>query len=128
MVYTLTVTTRVRAIRGAIQVDTDSVEVITEATHELVQEMLNRNSIAVDDLISVIFTATPDLHATFPAAAARGLGLGHIPLLCAQEIDVLGALPRVIRVMMHCNTELDLSSVNHVYLRGAAALRTDLAQ
>ncbi|MEY2635224.1 MAG: hypothetical protein RIS75_1164 [Actinomycetota bacterium] len=121
-------TSRVRAIRGAIQVDTDSIEVITEATHELVQEMLQRNSIAVDDLISVIFTATPDLHATFPAAAARGLGLGHIPLLCAQEIDVLGALPRVIRVMMHCNSELALSAVNHVYLRGATALRTDLAQ
>ena len=121
-------TTRVRAIRGAIQVDTDSVEVITEATHELVAEMLRRNAVAVNDLISVIFTATPDLHSTFPAAAARGLGLGHIPLICAQEIDVHGALPRVIRVMMHCNSELELTAVNHVYLRGAVVLRTDLAQ
>lgn len=128
MRYNGLVSTQIRAIRGAIQIENDTVDSITEATHELVLEMLTRNGIAVDDLISIIFTATPDLHAAFPAAAARGLGLGHIPLICAQEIDVLGALPRVIRVMMHSNTELSLTEVTHVYLRGAAALRTDLAQ
>ena len=90
--------------------------------------MLDRNDLSVDDLISIIFTATPDIHSAFPAAAARGLGLGHIPLLCAAEIDVHGALPRVIRVMMHATTSKSLNEISHVYLRGAVALRQDLAQ
>ena len=117
-----------RALRGAIQIDADTIEEITAATIELVQAMLDRNDIAVDDLVSIIFTATPDLHSAFPAAAARGLGLGHIPLLCAAEIDVEGALPRVIRVMMHATTAKSLTEISHVYLRGAVALRQDLAQ
>ena len=119
---------KVRAIRGAIQVSADTVEAVTAGTHELVQAMLERNNLGHDDLISVIFTATPDLHASFPAAAARGLGLGHIPLICAAELDIEGAMARVIRVMMHAYTDLDLRSVNHVYLGGAQALRQDLAQ
>ena len=119
---------QLRALRGAIQIDEDSVEEITAATIELVQTMLDRNDLAVDDLISIIFTATPDLHSAFPAAAARGLALGHIPLLCAAEIDVEGALPRVIRVMMHATTSKTLAEISHVYLRGAVALRQDLAQ
>lgn len=119
---------QLRALRGAIQIDADTIEEITAATIELVQAMLDRNDIAVDDLVSIIFTATPDLHSAFPAAAARGLGLGHIPLLCAAEIDVEGALPRVIRVMMHATTAKSLTEISHVYLRGAVALRQDLAQ
>ena len=119
---------RVRAIRGAVQVSEDTIEAVTAGTHELVTAMLDRNNLGHDDLISVIFTATPDLHTTFPAAAARGLGLGHIPLLCAAELDIEGAMPKVIRVMMHAYTDLDLRSINHVYLGGAQALRQDLAQ
>jgi monofunctional chorismate mutase len=79
-------------------------------------------------LVSMILTATPDLHSEFPALAARQLGIGDVPLLCAQEIDVVGAMPRVIRVMMHLESDLSRSEIRHVYLRGAAALRRDLAQ
>lgn len=121
-------TERVRAFRGAIQVDVDTVDAITEATHELVQTMLDRNRLDIDSLISVIFTATPDVHSVFPAAAARGLGLGHIPLICAAELDIEGALPRVVRVIMHAYTTLGLRDISHVYLRGAQVLRQDLAQ
>ncbi len=121
-------TERVRAFRGAIQLSEDSVEEITESTVELVGEMLSRNELAVEDLVSVIFTATPDLHAGFPAAAARGLGLGSIPLLCAAELDIEAALPRVIRVLMHAYSPRNHQEVVHVYLRGAQALRQDLAQ
>lgn len=121
-------THRVRAFRGAIQVTEDTVVEITDATVELVSTMLERNGLQIDDLISVIFTATQDLHAAFPAAAARGLGLGSIPLLCAAELDIESALPRVIRVLMHAHSDLGHQEVIHVYLRGAQALRQDLAQ
>ena len=121
-------THRVRAFRGAIQVSEDTVVEITDATVELVSTMLERNGLQIDDLISVIFTATQDLHAAFPAAAARGLGLGGIPLLCAAELDIESALPRVIRVLMHAHSDLSHQEVIHVYLRGAQALRQDLAQ
>jgi chorismate mutase len=90
--------------------------------------MLKRNSLVVDDLVSVIFTSTPDLRSTFPAAAARTLGIGDVPLLCAQEIDVEGSLPRVVRVMAHVALDRPRSEVSHVYLRGAEVLRQDLAQ
>lgn len=119
---------KIRAIRGAVQIQEDTVDSITAGTHELVLAMLERNGLEHDDLISVIFTATPDLHAAFPAAAARGLGLGHIPLICAAELDIEGAMDRVIRVLMHAHCDLELRSVNHVYLGGAQALRQDLAQ
>lgn len=119
---------KVRAFRGAIQLSEDSVQEITDSTVELVGEMLRRNGLSLDDLVSVIFTATPDLHAAFPAAAARGLGLGHIPLLCAAELDIEAALPRVIRVLIHGYSPLSHQEVSHVYLRGAQALRQDLAQ
>lgn len=124
----MTSVNQLRAVRGAVQIAADTASEIESATAELVQEMLIRNNLVVDDLVSVIFTCTPDLHATFPAAAARGLGLGHIPLLCAQELDVPGALPQVIRVLMHCYSPTELREISHVYLRGAAALRQDLAQ
>ena len=119
-------TSRIRGIRGAIQVGTDTPVQVTAATHKLVAAMLERNSVAVDDLVSIIFTTTPDLTSTFPAAAARDLGLGGVPLLCASEIAVPGALPRVVRVLMHAY--MDSSEVAHVYLDGAQVLRQDIAQ
>jgi chorismate mutase len=99
-----------------------------EAVVELVTAMLERNGLGTDDLISVLFTATPDLVSAFPAGAARALDIGDVPLICAQEIDVTRAMPRVVRVMAHVECDLPRSSITHVYLRGAEALRTDLAQ
>ncbi|MCW2724817.1 MAG: chorismate mutase [Frankiales bacterium] len=116
----------VRAVRGAIQVDADERDLVLEATIELLTEVLARNELATDDLISVVFTATPDLHAEFPAYAARTMGITDVPLLCACEIDVPGAMPRVLRLLAHVETQRPRSDVRHVYLRGAAALRTDL--
>jgi chorismate mutase len=101
---------------------------MTDAVPELVTAMLRRNSIEPETLVSIIFTATPDLVCMFPAAAARGLGLGDVPLLCAQEIAVAGALSRVVRVLAHVDTELTRAQITHVYLRGAEVLRQDLAQ
>ena len=120
--------TAVRAIRGATQISADAVEQIESATVELMEEILRQNRLVPTDLISVIFTATPDIHANFPAAAARLIGLGEVPLICAQEIDVAGALPLVIRVMVHCNTESSQSEIKHIYLHGAKSLRKDIAQ
>lgn len=117
---------RVRGLRGAITVEADDAEAISAATAELLREMLERNEVAPEDLISVVFTATPDLTAGFPAAAARSLGISDVPLLCAAEIAVPGALPRCVRVLMHVYTDAERGSLRHVYLRGAEALRTDL--
>jgi chorismate mutase len=116
----------VRAVRGAIQVDADDRTAILDGVAELVAEVLTRNGIASEDLISVVFTATPDLRAEFPAYAARQAGIGDVPLLCATEIDVPGALPRTIRLLAHFDSLRPRADVRHVYLRGAAALRTDL--
>lgn len=118
----------VRAIRGAIQVDADEREQVLDATAELLAAVLERNQVAHEDLISVVFTATPDLRSEFPAAAARTMGITDVPLLCASEIDVPGAMPRVLRLLAHVNSELPRPQVRHVYLRGAVALRTDLPQ
>jgi chorismate mutase len=118
----------VRAVRGAIQVDLDDREEILAATTELLGQVLERNGLSPDDLISVIFTVTPDLRSEFPAYAARQMGITDVPLLCAREIDVPGAMPRVLRLLAHVDTELARSQVRHVYLRGAAGLRTDLQQ
>ena len=116
----------VRAVRGATQVDADDRDQVLEATSELVTEVLRRNSLSPDDLISVLFTATPDLRSEFPAYAARQMGITDVPLMCASEIDVPGAMPRVLRLLAHVETDLARADVRHVYLRGAAALRTDL--
>jgi chorismate mutase len=118
----------VHAVRGATQVDADDREQILEATAELVTEVMTRNTLTTDDVISVLFTATPDLTAEFPALAARKLGFHDVPLLCASEIDVPHALPRVIRLMAHLETDRPRSEIQHVYLRGAVALRLDIAQ
>lgn len=111
-----------------MQVERDDREAITEAVVELVGEIFSRNQISHDDLVSVIFTATPDLVSEFPATAARALGLGDIPLICAQELNITGSMPRVIRVMVHALIDRPREEIIHVYLRGAAALRKDLAQ
>jgi chorismate mutase len=118
----------VRAIRGAVQVDADERDAILEATAELVAEVMTRNDLTNDDVISVLFTVTPDLTAEFPALAARKIGFHDVPLLCATEIAVPGAMPRVVRLMAHVDTERPRSQIQHVYLRGAAALRLDIAQ
>ncbi len=118
----------VRAIRGATRLSADDPVEMSEAVVELVTAMLERNDVDRADLISALFTATPDLVSMFPAAAARGLGLGDVPLICAQEIDVAGALTRVVRVMAHVETDRPRAEIAHVYLRGAEVLRQDLAQ
>lgn len=117
---------QVRAVRGAITVPADERDEIVRATAELLSEVLARNDATPDDVVSVIFTATPDLTATFPAAAARELGMDDVPLLCASEIAVAGALPRCVRVMMHLTTARSRSELEHVYLGDARALRADL--
>jgi chorismate mutase len=118
----------VRAIRGAVQVQANLAAAILDGASELVTEVMTRNQLTPDDVISVVFTATADLNAEFPALAARKLGFQDVPLLCSTEIDVPGAMPRVIRLMMHVETGLPRSAIQHVYLRGAAALRLDIAQ
>ncbi|GAA1777600.1 MULTISPECIES: chorismate mutase [Streptomonospora] len=118
----------VRAIRGAVQVDADERDLVLEATAELVSEVLRRNALTTDDVISVLFTSTPDLTSEFPALAARKLGFSEVPLMCATEIAVPRALPRVVRLMAHIETERPRADLQHVYLRGAQALRLDIAQ
>ena len=118
----------VRALRGATTVDEDTREQITDRVVELLGEMMERNGVHHDDLISVWFTATPDIHAMFPAEAARKIGWGDVPLLCAQELDIEGALPQVIRVLAHLTTERSRSELHHVYLHGTRALRDDLPE
>ncbi|HMK95950.1 MAG TPA: chorismate mutase [Acidimicrobiales bacterium] len=117
---------RARALRGATTVEEDSVGQVTERTQALLEAMVQRNGVEHGDIISVLFTATDDLHSMFPATAARAIGFGDIPLLCARELDVHGAQPRCIRVMMHIET--DRSELHHVYLEGARGLRDDLPE
>jgi chorismate mutase len=116
----------VRAVRGATQVEANDRDAVIDGAAELVQAVLARNEIDPADLISVIFTATPDLTAEFPAYAARVMGITDVPLLGASEIDVAGAMPRVIRLLAHVETERPRAELRHVYLHGAATLRTDL--
>jgi len=118
----------VRAIRGAIQIETDDRQAILDGASALVTEVMQRNEISADDLISILFTATPDLTAEFPAYAARQLGLVDVPLLCATEIAVPKAMPRVLRLLAHTETDRSRADIRHVYLGGAAQLRTDLPQ
>jgi chorismate mutase len=118
----------VRAIRGAIQVDADDRDAILDATAELVTAVMTRNDLTPDDVISVLFTVTPDLTSEFPALAARKLGFHAVPLMCATEIPVRGAMPRVVRLMAHVDTDRTRGQIQHVYLRGAAGLRLDIAQ
>lgn len=116
----------VRAIRGATTVPADEPAHIREAVTELLEAVLDDNDIAPADIISAIFTTTPDLVSEFPAHAARLYGWNDIPLICAQELPVPGALPRCIRVMVHCETRRARHEMRHVYLRDAVLLRADL--
>jgi len=118
----------IRAIRGATKLSQDNPVEIESAVSELLLEMLSRNGVHTDKIISVYFTATPDIVSAFPAAAARKIGWGDIPLICSVEMAVTNSLPLVVRVMMHVNSKLSRDAVNHVYLRGAEVLRMDIAQ
>jgi chorismate mutase len=121
-------TARVRAVRGATTLDEDTPEQVTKRVQELVTAMLEDNELGPDALISILFTASPDVHSGFPATAARALGLDDVPLMGAQEMDVAGALPLCVRVMMHVETERARHQVHHIYLHGAQSLRPDLAE
>ena len=116
---------KLRALRGAITVPANDSDAILDATEELVRAVMERNSLTPDDMVSCIFTSTDDLDAEFPAVAARRLGLGSVPLLCARELAVPGAMPRVVRLMVHCYADPDAKPA-HVYLHDAAELRRDL--
>ena len=121
-----------RGIRGAVTVKNNNAEEILEATRTLIQAILDKNSLSADniaqDLVSVIFTATEDLDAVYPAVAAREMGWTNVPLLCMQEMDVAGSLRHCIRVLIHWNTARDQSEMQHIYLGGARALRPDLTE
>lgn len=119
---------RVRGIRGATTVERDAAEEIVAATKRLLSEMIERNGVVLDDIASVLFSLTRDLHAGFPALAAREMGWVHVPMLHFAEIDVPGALGHCIRVLMHVNTTRALDDIEHVYLEKAAALRPDLTK
>lgn len=116
---------RLYALRGATSVEEDERQAILAATDELMRALLERNGLAADDLVSCLFTLTPDLHAEFPAVAAREMGLSGVPLMCAQELTVEGAMQRVIRVMVHCYLG-EGRTPQHVYLGEARRLRLDL--
>jgi chorismate mutase len=122
------VTAAVRALRGATTVEADTAEQVRERTIALLEQMVERNEVDHDDIISVLFTATDDIHTMFPASAAREIGFGDVPLICARELDIHDATPRCIRVLMHVTTERTRAELRHVYLEGAAGLRDDLPE
>jgi len=116
----------VRGLRGATTVDTDSPDQVTERSQELIVALMERNELAEDDIVSMLFTATADVTSIFPATAIREIGFGAVPLLCAAEIAVPGAMPRCIRVLLHIHTTKSKDEIHHVYLHGAQGLRDDL--
>jgi chorismate mutase len=116
----------VRAVRGATQLEADKRDHLLERVSELVGAVLESNQLSPQDVVSIVFTATHDVRSEFPALAARSLGISDVPLLCAQEMDVLGAMPRVVRLLAHVETPLAPGQIRHVYLHGAQQLRTDL--
>ena len=116
----------VRGLRGATTVDADTAAQVTERSQELMREIMARNELVEDDIVSVVFTATPDVTSIFPATAIREIGFGAVPLLCAAEIAVPGAMPLCIRVLLHVHTTRSRDEMHHVYLHGAQGLRDDL--
>ncbi len=118
----------VRAVRGATQLESDAREHMLDRVAEMVRGVMEANELDVEDFISIIFTATSDLHAEFPAYAARQLGFEDVPLICARELEIEGSMPRVVRMMAHIDTDLSRAGITHVYLHGASALRRDLAR
>jgi chorismate mutase len=119
---------RLLAVRGAITCDDNTKAEIEAKTQRMMNELLARNELDHDQLVSIIFTATDDLTAEFPAVAARGLGLGDVPLLCARELGIDHGMARCIRVLVHCYTDRPRDELHHVYLDGARALRDDLPE
>jgi len=117
-----------RGLRGATTCALDTPEDIQEATQELLRAMMDRNELAHDDVISVVFTTSTDLTSAFPATGARGIGFGDIPLLCASEINVPGSMAMCIRILMHIYTTKPRDELRHVYLRNAQVLRDDLPE
>ena len=117
-----------RGIRGATCLTANDADEMREAVRELLGAVMERNRLTSDDIVSIILTGTPDLTCAFPAAGARDFGLVDVPLLCAQEMNVDGALPRVVRILVHADLEGPRSGIQHVYLRGADVLRQDLVQ
>jgi chorismate mutase len=118
----------VRGLRGATTVDADTAEQVGNRTRALVTEMLERNGLDKDALISILFTATDDIHSMFPATGAREAGLGDVPLICARELDITGGTALCIRVLMHIYTDTPRADLHHVYLEGARGLRDDLPE
>ena len=116
----------VRGLRGATTVDVDSTEQVTERSQELMLRLMERNELVEDDIVSALFTATADVTSIFPATAVREIGFGAVPLLCAAEIAVPGAMPLCIRVLLHAYTTRTRDAIHHVYLHGAQGLRDDL--
>ncbi len=119
---------RVRALRGATTLDRDDKAHMIERTQELIAGMFERNGLAEDDLISIVFTATDDIDCGFPAEAAREAGITHVPLLCARELDVTGSIARCVRILVHAYTDRSPADLRHVYLHDARQLRTDLPE
>ena len=117
---------KIRALRGATTAEADEAGAIIAVTAELLKEILERNEVAPNEVVSVLFTATDDLSAEFPAVGARSVGLSEVPLMCAREMAVPGSVGRCIRVMMHLYTKRPAGDLEHVYLRGASHLRSDL--
>jgi chorismate mutase len=115
-----------RALRGATTLDEDTPAQVSERVRALVQALLDRNGIGHDDIVSILFTATQDVTSMFPATAARSLGLGDVPLICASELAIQGAMPRCVRVLLHFYTERTREELHHVYLEDARELRDDL--
>jgi len=120
--------TSVRALRGATTLDSDDASHMSDRVQVLLTELLDRNGVDHDHIVSIIFTATDDIHSGFPAAAARAMGLGDVPLLCARELDIDGAMPLCIRILMHVESDRQRSEMRHVYLEQARALRDDLPE
>jgi chorismate mutase len=119
---------RVRAIRGATTVDHDTRDEVIARTQELVREIVARNAVEPDDMVSILFTATDDIHSAFPAEAAREAGLTRVPLMCARELEIEGGMERCIRILLHVYTGLSADELRHPYLHGARQLRTDLPE
>lgn len=119
---------RVRALRGATTLDHDHRDHLMARTQELIATLFDRNDVAPDDLISIVFTATDDITSAFPAEAARAAGITHVPLMCARELEIQGAIPRAIRVLVHTYTDRGATELRHAYLHGARQLRADLPE
>jgi chorismate mutase len=119
---------RVRALRGATTLDRDEREHLLERTQELIHTLFERNGLGEDDLVSIVFTATGDVHSAYPAEAAREAGITHVPLLCARELEIDGGIPRCIRLLVHAYTDRPVREMRHVYLHEARQLRTDLPE